>query len=157
AEVRIAQRRAERPQQSLGKMGGYGAGAGARSCQSERLLSVRHQRQRLHHSEWLSGWQAVQGCERARGRHDDPGLPHHVAGTAEIDLGRAQRFWPTAIDIARAPAQPTVALHKRGAAPRPAPEAAIPGVLPRSWASFVRSGMQFTKKWSCGRTSLRLA
>src|SRR5262249_5155880 len=112
--------------------------------------------QRLHHSEWLSGWQVVQGCERARGRHHDPGLPHHVARTAKIDLVGRSDFGPTQL-TSRAPAQPTVALHKRGAAPRPAPEAAIPGVLPRTRASFVRSGMQFTKKWSCGRTSLRLA
>src|SRR6266481_1700888 len=44
AKVRIAQRRAERPQQSIRKVGRNGAGAGARSCQSERLLSVRDQR-----------------------------------------------------------------------------------------------------------------
>src|SRR5215471_7402541 len=50
AEVRIAQRRAERPQQSLRKVGRNGAGAGARSCQPERLFFVRDHRNRFHTS-----------------------------------------------------------------------------------------------------------
>ena len=54
-QVRLAQRRAERPQQSVGEVGRHDAGAGTRSRQSERFLLVHHQRQRLHHAERLSG------------------------------------------------------------------------------------------------------
>src|SRR5262249_10595805 len=68
-----------------------------------------------------NGWQAVQGCERARGRHHDPGLPHHVAGTAEIrpcDERRARAARRPAAAPTQSPssasAQLNIALHTGG-------------------------------------------
>src|SRR5262249_59103353 len=42
---------------------------------------------RFHLPEGYAGRRALKGRGRARGRHHDPGLPHHLAGTVEI------RFW----------------------------------------------------------------
>src|SRR5262249_26482107 len=114
-------------------------------------------------SERLSGWHVLQGCERARGRHHDSGLPHYAAGTAEIALEWARRVvaaprWRASDNRRRA------RLHNRilrrtqgGAAPRLGPESAIAHiVLPGRLVLFNRA-CNLPRVEAAKRTSLQVA
>jgi hypothetical protein len=83
-QVRTAQWSTERSRQSVGEMGGHGAGAGARPGEPKRFLLVYNERQRFHYPERLSGRRPLQRRERGRGRFHDPRVPRHVAGHLQL-------------------------------------------------------------------------
>src|SRR3974390_1979592 len=65
-------------------MGRHGPFIGARSKKSARLLPVRFQRQRFHHTARIPRGQSIQGSERRRRRYNDAGLSGDTSGKPMI-------------------------------------------------------------------------